>query len=407
MAAFAIGTRLAQLNGGVLNAVLGRLLGANLSLSVMDYNALASANIDLFQFSNALATRVGLKAVTYGDLVAGNFALGDVLNAAAAAPSIPAGVKASIQRIAAATTSSSTSISLRGLVSFGPYATQVVGGQPFGVALTAFDLVNAVAQIANGSRQIEVGVDAGIPGLANVTLALAVGERPVYSSLVTVGEIGASVHTAQTRLLVTVTAGVSGLADLTLPLYLELAGGTATLSSVQCATGLSSPSATLNVTPSLANAWIGTVNAGQMTNFSTPATASPAPLLTVNLLLTNLTVSALANANIGNLGPTPVSFSYADIQGGVRKTTGSTQVVGSLLTSLVGNTRLSASTLGLTVALPPELMNAVGATLGKLVSPLDQLLAGVLALAGVGLGQADTWVAAAQCGGTAQARLIR
>lgn len=58
----------------MLNAVLGRLLGANLSLSVMDYNALASANIDLFQFSNALATRVGLKAVTYGDLVAGNLA---------------------------------------------------------------------------------------------------------------------------------------------------------------------------------------------------------------------------------------------------------------------------------------------------------------------------------------------
>lgn len=85
-----------------------------------------------------------------------------------------------------------------------------------------------------------------------------------------------------------------------------------------------------------------------------------------------------------------MSFSYADIQGTVRKTTGSTQVVGSLLTSLVGNTRLSASTLGLTVALPPELMNAVGATLGRAwFSPLDQLLAGVLALAGVGLGQAE------------------
>lgn len=39
MASFAIGSRLLSLNGGVLNAMLGGMLGTTLSLSVMDYNA--------------------------------------------------------------------------------------------------------------------------------------------------------------------------------------------------------------------------------------------------------------------------------------------------------------------------------------------------------------------------------
>jgi uncharacterized membrane protein len=45
-AAFSVGSRLASLNGGVLNALLGGLLGTNISLSVMDYNALISADVD-------------------------------------------------------------------------------------------------------------------------------------------------------------------------------------------------------------------------------------------------------------------------------------------------------------------------------------------------------------------------
>lgn len=43
-AAFAIGSRLARVEGGVLNGLLGGLLGTNLSLSVMDYEGLARAD---------------------------------------------------------------------------------------------------------------------------------------------------------------------------------------------------------------------------------------------------------------------------------------------------------------------------------------------------------------------------
>src|SRR3546814_8372455 len=55
-AAFSLGSRVAALNGGLPNALLSALTGSKVSLSVMDYNALASTDIDLLAFSDALRT---------------------------------------------------------------------------------------------------------------------------------------------------------------------------------------------------------------------------------------------------------------------------------------------------------------------------------------------------------------
>jgi uncharacterized membrane protein len=74
--AFAIGSRLASVNGGLLNQVLGGLLGANLSLSVMDYNALVSAKLDMFKFMDALATRLSLTGVTYDSILYSSVSVG-------------------------------------------------------------------------------------------------------------------------------------------------------------------------------------------------------------------------------------------------------------------------------------------------------------------------------------------
>src|SRR5690606_23782187 len=81
LASFAIGSRLVSLNGGLLNAMLGSMLGTTLSLSAMDYQALVDAKIDAFDFMNALATRAGVTGVSYNSLLAGNVKLPDVLNA--------------------------------------------------------------------------------------------------------------------------------------------------------------------------------------------------------------------------------------------------------------------------------------------------------------------------------------
>jgi uncharacterized membrane protein len=60
LAAFSIGSRLASVNDGILNSVLGGLLGSELSLDVMDYEALIDADIEVLSFLDMLATRLDL-----------------------------------------------------------------------------------------------------------------------------------------------------------------------------------------------------------------------------------------------------------------------------------------------------------------------------------------------------------
>ncbi|MFA5123041.1 TadG family pilus assembly protein [Zavarzinia sp.] len=64
-----IASGLAQLKGGLLNAILGALLGGNVNLSVLDYNGLLGANIELLSFLNQYAIKVGLQAGDYDGLL--------------------------------------------------------------------------------------------------------------------------------------------------------------------------------------------------------------------------------------------------------------------------------------------------------------------------------------------------
>lgn len=402
LASFAIGSRLLSVNGGLHNALLGGLLGSQLSLSVMDYQALANANIDLFAFSNALAARAHLTAVTYDQLLAANLKLPDILNAigdtARAIPNIGAGVSTALSSIAASAPNTTTSIAP--LISYGPYGNLNVGASgPIGIAVSALDLVSAVAQIANGTHQIQVGLNLNLPPIAAASLQLAIGERPVGSPFVAVGATGASVHTAQTRLLLTVQILGSGQASLVnLPVYIELASGTAQLNSIQCTPGdVTTSAVTLGVTPAVVDAWIGNVSNADFTNFSQAPNPGPATLLNV---LNLATVTARAHAAITNLSPTPVTFSYQDIRNLTKKTTSTTDFLSSLLYNLIGGLQLQVNVLGLNLL--GGLLNGLGPLVAQIVAtailPIDSILSGLLQTLGVGLGQADTWVSGVRCG---------
>src|SRR5690606_27699591 len=82
-AAFSVGSRLAKVDGGILNALLGGLVGGSLSLSVMDYNALLSAAVDALSFLDALAVQLNLTAGTYGDVLQSKATVGQIATALA------------------------------------------------------------------------------------------------------------------------------------------------------------------------------------------------------------------------------------------------------------------------------------------------------------------------------------
>ncbi len=403
LASFAIGSRLAALNGGVLNSILGSLLGTNLSLSLMDYQSLASANIDAFSFLSALATQANLNALTYDQVLQSNVKVGDVLQALVNTQSGAGGNNAAavaLGKIVQATIGSGTTISAQSLFSAGPYGGLPVGQNPkVGVSLSALNMLSAVAQLANGTNQIATGLNLNLPGLANISLTATIGQRPQGTSWIAVGATGATVHTAQTRILLNIQLlGTGPISLVSLPVYVEVATGTATLSNLSCNYANSSQSsATLAVTPGIVDAWIGQIPSSSFGNLASPPNPTPAPLLNLGLIQ----VTARAHATMGNMTPTAVPFSYADIYPSPAgtpsspKTVTTTNYTSSLTASLLGNLSLSIDGLSLLPGLGPLVTGILSGATGS----IDQLLASTLNTLGIGLGQADVWVTGIRCDG--------
>lgn len=400
LATFAIGSRLASLNGGVLNGLLGNMFGASLSLAAMDYQALADAKIDMFDFLNALAERVSITGVSYDTLLSTNLKVTDIVAALLSAQKAANGVNAAttaLTSISQALSGITTKVTPSSLVSLGPYGGLTVGQKPkVSATASALGLLSAAAALANGAQQVSATVAAGLPGIAGVTVQAAIGERPVGTSWVKVGQKGASVHTAQTRILLTVQLlGGGGVASVSVPVYVEIAAGTATLNALSCGyPNIANSSATLGVSPGIVDAWIGNVSSADMKNFSTKPNPPAATLAVVG----PVTVSGRAHATMANAAPTPVTFSYADIQAQTKKTVNTTSFTSSLTASLLGDLSLTVQVAGLGLPIP-----GIGATvagiIGGATAPIDQLLASTLAALGVGLGQADVWVSGIRCDG--------
>ncbi|TIT42737.1 MAG: hypothetical protein E5W76_09375, partial [Mesorhizobium sp.] len=169
-AAFSVGSRLASLNGGVLNALLGGLLGTNISLSVMDYNALISADVDVLSFTDALAMQLHLTGVSYSDVLASKATVGQIATAMANVPGLDRTSKLALQTMAAGATNT-VKIPLSHLIDLGSVGSLGVGQKPAGltVATSAMSMVTAAAALANGTNQVQVNLGATIPGLTSTT----------------------------------------------------------------------------------------------------------------------------------------------------------------------------------------------------------------------------------------------
>ena len=401
-AQFAIGSRLLNIDNKLLNQILGGMLGSSLSLSVMDYRALADVRIDLFNFMNATATRAQLTGPTYDSVLKSNVRIGSVLDGMTDAGRQAAGSTSTAARalsdIAQSFNGSNDKMKLEPVLDIGPYKSLPLGQKPkVGVSASALDLLTATAQVANGQHQVETELQLGIPGIAAATLKLAVGERPVGTSWVTVGAVGAKVHTAQTRILLTVQlAGSGSIGAVNVPVYVEVAAATATLDSVKCNYANSSASSvTLGVTPAIVDAWIGDVSNAQFNNFK--SAPSPAAATLVNLPL--IKVTGRAHATMSDVSPQSVTFTQSDISQQTKKTVSTRDFTSSLTSRLVGDLQLNANIAGLGLGLPQVVTGQVAGILASATSPVDQLLAGVLATLGVGLGQADVWVSGIRCDG--------
>src|SRR5690606_28584241 len=159
-AAWSLGSRLASLDGGMVNAVLGGLLGTELSLSLMDYNAIASVDIGLLDFLDALAGEIDLTAGTYSDLLASKVSLGAVAAALASA----SGGNAVLVRLAGLVDDSITLDMARLVAADGLVGLAIGTSAAIEANLDALGLLTAAALVADGNRHITLALGADLRG---------------------------------------------------------------------------------------------------------------------------------------------------------------------------------------------------------------------------------------------------
>ncbi|BAV51812.1 hypothetical protein MLTONO_6910 [Mesorhizobium loti] len=415
-ATFSVGSRLLSVNGGILNALLSGLLGGNISLSVMDYNGLISADVSVLSFVSALATQLNITAGTYSDVLASKATVGQIATAMANVPGLGNTAKVALQTIASKSTST-VKIPLSSLIDLGSVGSVGLGQQPsgLGVDASAMGMLTAAAVLANGTNQAAVNLGATIPGLVNTQLNIAIGEPAQSSPWLAIDGIGTTVRTAQTRIKLTASVGVGtpglgggiSLLAVNLPLNVEVAYAEAKLTDISCPTGPSSISVSIAAHPGIAQLNLANSNnPSGFADFSQPQTFTDAEIadVSLHLLLINIPliqVMGSAATAITNNSPQTLTFNATDIANKTVKTVSTRNISQSLTTSLVNNLSLSANVLGLGIdltALLGTVKPAVVTLLNGVTAPVDDLLYNVLSALGVGVGQADVRVTGATCG---------
>lgn len=435
-ASFSLGSRLVRIEAGLLNAVLSEAVGTTVKLDVLDYEALADADINLLDFSDALATRLGITAGNYEDLLIADANIADV--AGALLDANPAGdLTGALTALINSGTKELLNVSDLILIQ-GEDITALAPDLLPEITVSARDLLNASADIINADRHVATRLDLGIPGLTSIDLDLLVGERAVDSGWITVGERGTTLHTAQVRLKLdlafgpSVLNGVNGGLDITsinLPIYIEAGSATVTLSSLDCsATTPGDVIATFDTgTDPLtggtgthaAEIFLGELNEplefGNTTKPLNQADWKAADFLgtyirPLGLPLLDAVITIKAHAPLAVSEQAQVSFTLGDLTNGgtsLERTFGSGRVLESVAAALVSNADLDIElrAAGISLGLVNSLLNSVlstvegilGDILASLLPPIDAILDALLEILGIGIGEADLTLHGVAC----------
>ncbi|PYE34093.1 putative membrane protein [Rhizobium sp. PP-F2F-G38] len=397
-AAFSIGSRLASLEGGLLNAILGKMLGTTLDLKAVDYRALATADLDLFQLTRGLASDLNLTAVTYDEILATDITVPQLLTAILRHGGLPSSTTTLVSKIRQSLPASGKRLSLARLIDLGNKGhLRIDAPAGLGVKVGVLDLLQSSAALANGAELVKVDTKLDLPGLGSVDLALAIGEPPVGTPLHRVGEPGQAVRTAQVRVALAIK--IDGLADLlgikiSLPLYIEVAHAEAKLAGIQCHGGKpSNATVTIDTVPGVAEVSIGQVDAAALKNFGSSPRVTKAKLVESGLL----TVEGLASVDVGSAQVRKLTFTPGDIAVGTTKNVSSSGLLTSLTQSLLANLEAEIRLPLLSLMTDKVVQAALAKTLGAVTPSIDALLERILAVAGVRIGEADVRVTQVDC----------
>ncbi len=388
-AAFSLGSRVAAVNGGLPNALLSSLTGSQVNLSLMDYNALASTDIDLLAFSEALRTEIGADVLTFGQTLDSQVTMPDSGVRAGQRIRRAGGERAGAYRTARAAAQSGAVAGDRSR-DRGRRAVRVDAANP--VKVNALSLLRAMLLLGNANRQVDLAVASNL--LRRVgDRCRAADRRAARPFAADRGDRHQPGHRAHRWLRLKIDTKVqTPLASVQIPLLAELGSASARITDIDCRAN-SSAAVSLGVVTSPAMLAIGTVDDADFQDMKRPLDPRPARLVKLPLA----SVDAEAELILSDLAEKRVPFSRSDIDDGQVKTVSSTGLVAGAAKSLADRMDLKVNVLGLGLNLN-ALRTVVGDTVALAAPVLDGVLSDLTGLLGVHVGQADARVNALRCG---------
>ncbi|MFN0263124.1 pilus assembly protein TadG-related protein [Tepidamorphus sp. 3E244] len=382
-----IGSRLASLNDGIVNAVLGGLIGANIGLNVMDYRALAKADVSLFGSLDQLATDLDLTAASYDELLATNISMAQWASALAA-HTVSIRGQSALKKIATGNGATEQTFMLEDVIDIGRYGTFNIadGASALAAKASVADFLAASVRAATGSKQVEIDLGSNIAGIASAKLYLAIGEPAQFIS--STGE-GGSIRTAQTRFLLDLEidgAGTLPQPFFRLPIYAELAFAEANLKRIYCTPGVPVGNGLeISVRPGIASLAIAEIDTDKLANFGSNLATKSVSLIKAPLI----EVQGRADIEVGESRAEILRFNATDMRQGTIKKVSTQGAVQSLMKSLINDLQLEVDIAGLSLSSPDHIETSLRTALTGLAPALDEALEAILTIAGVGLGEAD------------------
>ena len=346
MAGFSVGASLIDINLGLAK------FGA--ALALIGYNGLAAGTVTL----GALATKLGLAALSPDQVLATQVTVGQIVNASAAL--LGAASPSYVSLTALGTTLGGSARNTANKVDLGSVlGLQSGAGVGLGANVNLMEALSGSVQLANEKAGLSANIGLSIPGVAAVSFGVLAFVPPT----IVYGPVGITATNTQVTVNLSVDLSISlgflSIAAVHLPITLALGGAIGTLKAIDCTgaapvdikLGTAFPSLSLNVSGGYATLLglpIATGLQGPITVASNPVadTVLNYPSNFSNNPISNLPVSVLSNLSttiVANL-------------------TGS-GLTGALLAGLLDT--LSSVVLPIVTGVVSGLTSALGITIGN------------------------------------------
>ncbi|MBV6826190.1 pilus assembly protein TadG-related protein [Pseudomonas sp. PD9R] len=305
----------------ITSLLFGGLLGGNVNISAVGWNGLVNTNISLLGYLNRLKIDLGLTAAGYDQVLGNTINVSQLIQTAINVldPGGTLGASATIVSLQALKVAAGTTSVVLGNMLHVESGTDI---SALAVNLKAFDLIEAVVQLANKKNGLVASLPINLAGLAQITARVQVMEPPQLSAignpktaaLAPLGPNRIYVRTAQVKTLLSInlpvldaiTPLVNAVLNLVAPLtntlsallHLDLVG---VIDSLTCALGAACDTPEIKLLPSPIRIDVALEAAGAWSYVTAYSCVSA-----TNKSLTTNTTTTLIGLKIGQIAPADV-----------------------------------------------------------------------------------------------------